>query len=591
MLPEKMRITLLTLFCLIICSSHADAQGTWTKLTNTPPDYFNGVALLMTDGSVLVKSCAGGLDSMGNRWDKLTPDTNGSYINGTWTRLSNSHSTRLYCSSQVLKDGRVYVAGGEFGTGHSNAEVYNPLNNSWDSVYTLPSGYDIYDGNSELLPDGKVLQNIVLPFSGTWAGFRNCIYDPVANNYSWAATCLGGADEAAWLKLPDSSILYVDIASNRSERYIPSLNVWLRDDTVPVLLYDTYGEEEGGSLLLPDGRAFFIGSTSTSAFYTPSGDTSHGTWTAGPIIPDSLGAPDASAAMMPNGKILCAFSKQATAADEYPFPTWFYEFDYTTNTFTKVSSPIGGDTIHIMCYETGMLVLPDGNILMGILDSNQLYVYHPGGTPVASGIPVVNNVYEISCDTFMATGTLFNGISQGAVYGDDWQMPTNYPIIKLMINDSTPGTIVHYARTFNWNRTGVMTGSLPDTTYFTLPAGLPYATYNLEVTANGISSLPVSFTPCNRTGITQVNSSESDHFVVYPNPATGLATVSFGAQSAGRYSLKIVDVLGRTIIILSGEAGQGNNSILLQTGLMAKGVYTVVLNQDNRLLKTKLVIE
>ena len=210
---------------------------------------------------------------------------------------------------------------------------------------------------------------------------------------------------------------------------------------------------------------------------------------------------------------------------------------------------------------------------------------------MASGIPVVNNVYEISCDTFMATGTLFNGISQGAVYGDDWQMPTNYPIIKLMINDSTLGTIVHYARTFNWNRTGVMTGSLPDTTYFTLPAGLPYATYNLEVTANGISSLPVSFTPCNRTGITQVNSSESDHFAVYPNPATGLATVSFGAQSAGRYSLKIVDVLGRTITILSGEAGQGNNSILLQTGLMAKGVYTVLLNQDNRLLKTKLVIE
>jgi hypothetical protein len=61
----------------------------------------------------------------------------------------------------------------------------------------------------------------------------------------------------------------------------------------------------------------------------------------------------------------------------------------------------------------------------------------------------------------MLTGTGFNGNSEGAVYGDDWQMNTNYPIVSLV----DTGGKVYYARTFNWNSTGVMRGTLPDTVY------------------------------------------------------------------------------------------------------------------------------
>ena len=53
---------------------------------------------------------------------------------------------------------------------------------------------------------------------------------------------------------------------------------------------------------------------------------------------------------------------------------------------------------------------------------------------------------------------------------------------------------VYFARTFNWSSTGVQTGSTPETTDFTLPAGLPLGTYQLTVVANGIASAPVSFT-------------------------------------------------------------------------------------------------
>jgi hypothetical protein len=69
-------------------------------------------------------------------------------------------------------------------------------------------------------------------------------------------------------------------------------------------------------------------------------------------------------------------------------------------------------------------------------------------------------------------------------------MSTNYPVIRL-----TNGSNVYYCRTFNWNSTGVSRGNQPDDVDFTLPAGLPVATYSLVVTANGIASDPVSFTP------------------------------------------------------------------------------------------------
>src|SRR5207253_995559 len=64
----------------------------------------------------------------------------------------------------------------------------------------------------------------------------------------------------------------------------------------------------------------------------------------------------------------------------------------------------------------------------------------------------------------------------------------NYPLVRL-----TSGTTVYGARTFNWSRTSVATGSTPVTTEFILPQGLPQGTYSLTVIANGVSSDPLSF--------------------------------------------------------------------------------------------------
>ncbi len=561
-------LLIIMISCLFINSY---AQGTWTPLTNTSPVVNGGVMvmLLLTDGTVMAKTDSCGSDTTAtSTWARLTPDIHGSYINGTWTTITPSHDTRVYFASQVLMDGRVFVAGGEIenesingnGTGGYSGEVYNPLTDTWTMA---PPQNDYFgDANSEILPDGRVLIGVL---SGQ--GDSTKIFEPIANTWSAGPTCHGNHDESAWLKLADSSILFVDIGSTNSERYIPSLNEWVVDATVSDELYDPYWFETGAGFLLPDGRGFFLGASGHTAYYTPSGNINPGTWASGPDIPDNLGTIDAPGAMMVNGKILCAASPLNTSntfAGAFYAPTKFFEFDYLSNSFTQISGPAGGDSLNIPCYMTQMLDLPDGTVLLSEQNSSQCYVYSPGGNPLAGGKPTINNLVQLICDTFKITGTLFNGISEGAAYGDDWQMASNYPIVRL-----TSGTNVYYARTFNWNSTGVQRGSAPDSTLFSLPAGLPIGSYSLAVIANGISSDTISFnySPC-ITGIITID--KPNNLLICPNPASN--------------NINITNITGKTIIRLYNSAGElvlekeTENNICLDISQLPMGVYSIVVN-------------
>lgn len=476
--------------------------GTWTALTNPCPRASGGLMLLLSDGTVMAKSNSdAGNTGYGNRWNKLTPDIHGSYANGTWSAMASMTNTRLYFSSQVLKDGRVYTAGGEYGTGGSLGEVYNPTTDTWSA--TANPGQTVSDANSEILPDGRVLQAVV---NGSLT--HTLIYDPVANTYVNGPTGLGIHNESAWVKLADNSILYVNRLSTASERYIPATNTWVADGTVPVALYDAFGDEAGAGLLLPDGRAFFLGSSGHTAYYTPTGTTAPGTWAAGPDIPANRGTPDAPAAMMVNGKILLTVSPVPTAANHFPSPTYYYEFNYLTNSFTLINTPNGSLSSNNGCYISNMLDLPNGQVLYNDQGRTTYYVYTPAGAPVASGKPVINTITPMSCTTYRITGNLFNGISEGAAYGDDWQMSTNYPIIRM-----TSGTNVYYAKSYNWNSTGLQRGSAADTAYFNAPVGLPLGSYSTVVTANGISSDPRTMTI-----IAQPNNWTGDANTAWENP-------------------------------------------------------------------------
>jgi hypothetical protein len=468
------------LLFIFLAISGFTQTGTWTALTNLPANGNNGVMLLLTDGRVLCKN------NTGVGWDILSPDGSGSYANGSWIASDDMDSSRTFCTSQVLQDGRVFIAGGEYGGGGNFGATYNPLTDLWSSE--LDFGQRISDAISEILPDGSVI------FSPVNGDRRNTIIWYPNNTWIMGPRTNRGTNEATWIKLEDNSILTVPTNSTLSERFIPSLNQWLNDGTVPVNMYSPVGSETGGGVLLPDGRAYFIGGSINSAYYTPTGDTSNGTWAAGPELPDSLTAPDAAAAMLRNGHLLLALSPIMYCCDDsgdnvFPHPIYFYEFDPNTETYTQVLAPGGGMSIDAPAFVGVMVNLPNGQILWGRRNVTQYYVYTPGSAQLNDNRPQIDDIVQHNDGTFTLIGKRLNGWSEGSTYGDDWQMNTNYPIVRL-----TNGGNVYYARTYGWSCIGcVRTGNETVTTEFELPAGLPDDTYSLVVIANGIQSDAVDF--------------------------------------------------------------------------------------------------
>jgi hypothetical protein len=483
---------------MLLSPSPVLGVGTWMPVAHVAPGPVSLMQLL-SDGTVLAAN-----SSTSSNWYRLTPDLSGSYVNGTWSTAASMHDTRLYFSSEVLTDGRLFVAGGEYGTGAARSEVYDPVNNTWtpapvplsllNPANSSPEAGEkqgFYDSISKILPDGSVL---VAPVGAINVG-GTLIYYPALNTWSngpdFFRTGYPDQAEASWVKLPDNSVLTIDPAGTNSERFIPSLNQWVNDATVPVSIYSSIGGEIGPALLLPDGRAFFLGASGHTAFYSPSGTTNPGSWAAGPDIPNGQTTPDASAAMMVNGKILCAVGPalftNSGGVVQYTGPTTFYEFDPVANSFSATGTPSGGIE-NYPPYVSGMLDLPDGTVLYSRF-STTLRVYIPDGSPVSAGKPSISTITENDDGSYQVTGTLLNGISEGAAYGDDAQMNSNYPLIRLT---NSAGN-VYYARTYNWSSTGVMTGTNLVTAQFTLPAALPaVGTNSLVVVANGISSDPVS---------------------------------------------------------------------------------------------------
>lgn len=551
---------LLVIFILLINTLSFAQTGTWTKVTNLAPHYNMGVMLLLTDGTVLCHNSAGG--TYGTGWDKLTPDATGSYVNGTWTTMASMTYDRLFFSSQVLPSGKVYVAGGEYGPGGTYGEVYDPAANSWTTCGPIPGGWNIYDGNSQLLYTGNVLEG---PQIGANSSYNILQWSPGTLNYTTESNSPLNHDEAEWVKMPDSSVLFIGIASTNSCRYLPQTNSWMSDATVPVSLYDTYGEEAGCGCMLPNGKAIFFGATKYNAIYTPTGHPTMGSWSAAANFPTingtQVGQPDASGAMMVNGHILLAVSPVGTSnADEFRSPTYFVEYDYTTNTFTQVTATIPGQGCDSLAgvgaYMTNMLALPDGNILVSIDQTNiskQYYIYTPGSAAIAAGKPTINSILPDGCPNYKITGKLFNGISEGAAYGDDWQMSTNYPLVRL-----SNGTDVYYAKTTNWNRiAAVQTDSLEDTAIFAMPVGLPAGTYSLTVVVNGFASNPTIY---KTLGITI-----SSHTNVLCNGGTGSATANAATGGLSPYTY-----------LWSPSGG----SSVTATGLTA-GAYTITVTDNN----------
>lgn len=192
---------------------------------------------------------------------------------------------------------------------------------------------------------------------------------------------------------------------------------------------------------------------------------------------------------MPNGKILCALSPTPTPGDNYPAQTFFYEYDYSVGTggqFTQILTPDGSQYYTQPSNPFRMLVLPDGTVMMG--SSIFYYAYQPDGAQLSFAEPKVESISLNGDGSLHLRGEQFTGISQGASYGDDAQMDSNFPIVRFTDLNGN----VRYGRTYNWDTTAVATGTRVDSTDCALPPGASLKD-EIRVIANGIVSEPAYY--------------------------------------------------------------------------------------------------
>ena len=136
------------------------------------------------------------------------------------------------------------------------------------------------------------------------------------------------------------------------------------------------------------------------------------------------------------------------------------------------------------------MALPSGQTLVS---GNQVQLYNPTGTYLPAWAPTIaaspGTITRGS--TYSISGTQFNGLSQAASFGDEFETSTNYPLVRITNKASNH---VFYARTHDHSSMGVATGTAVVSTNFDVPAGAETGLSTLEVVANGIPSAAVTVT-------------------------------------------------------------------------------------------------
>jgi len=470
---------------LVSCALPLAAQ-TWTALNNKP-SFGASTALLLTDGTVMVQP------TESNSIWRLTPDKTGSYINGTWSQLASLPSGYgpLYYASAVLPDGKVLFEGGEYnccgGSEVTLGALYNPATNSWTSV-NPPSGWTyIGDSPSVVLPSGVFMLG-----QGASPSTAQVVFNE--STLSWTAIGEGKADgfsEEGMTLLPNGDVLVVDTENGtHAERYNESTTRWNSAGSTGVVLPSNGNmeivPELGPQILRPDGTVLANGATANTSVYYPSASKAGtGFWIPGPTFPAGVMA-DAPAALLITGNVL---------VDTSPFfaaPSTFFEFDGAN--FNAVPAP--PNAVNDDSYYGRLLELPTGQVMFTDY-SNQVEIYTPSGSYNSDWAPIIYSVPTsiTAGQTYQVSGVRFNGLSQGAAYGDDAQMATNYPLVR--ITNSGTGNVV-YCRTHGHSTMAVATGNRVVSTNFDVPSGIGTGASTLVVVANGIPSPGVSVTIASR---------------------------------------------------------------------------------------------
>jgi hypothetical protein len=482
-------------------------NGTYFNVASLPPDYIpyatsggvlpDGRVLLIGGEYLLENQTAGLVFAFTNKMAVYDPKAD------TWTMVAPPKGWDFIGDSpwSFLADGRMLL-GQKF---TKKAAVLDPKTLTWTEVNTTGKDDVHAEEGFTLLPDGSVLTVNM-------------------TDYPYAQRFIPNAD--------------------------PTLTQWVGAGKTPVKLpaTDTNGSkvihwgngqvymppgEIGPAILRPDGTVFATGAACTIpgpptdmnactiyspvahtaildlGFGGPKAATVSGPWTAGPDFPNMEGAGDSYANLLPNGNVLveanppgitqdpltraqarlsaiqnraihprAGFAAAAAASEcgSLPGPWRFYEFDGAKLAYEQSADFCGG--------QASTLLLPTGEVML-----NGQAVYKTSGSFQNAWRPTITRapISVAAGGSYEIFGTQFNGLSQANAFGDEFQVATNFPLVR--ITSSSTGHVT-YATSYNFSSMGVATGAMIVSAKFDVPKTIDPGTSTLEVVANGIPSQP-----------------------------------------------------------------------------------------------------
>jgi hypothetical protein len=408
---------------------------------------------------------------------------------------------------------------------NSNTYIYEPASDTW-----VASGTKVYPDSSDeegwtMAGDGSIInydlfQSIATggsygekytPTTGIWTGISPT--DGTANGtIPQLSNPNVGFELGPALRLQDGRIFVIG-ATQHTALYTPSTNTWAAGPDISGTLNgiaSPFGADDAPGAILPNGHVIFAADAGPAEF------TSSGNITAGSAVitgipstailqqfwsvSDSAGGVAGGAFILsvdsPSQVTISQSATQTITGDSISWggvfsnPTQLFDFDPGRNALSPISPAIPDGNLPFQgSYPSRMLILPTGQVLFSDA-SSQLWVYTSTGMADPRLRPIITGVKYNGGGTFILTGKQLNGQSAGAAYGDDDQMNSNYPIIRMVSGSGN----VYYARTTNWSKIGIDGGHGKDsaeTVNFTLNPGLTAGHYKLIVSGAGISSNPI----------------------------------------------------------------------------------------------------
>jgi hypothetical protein len=243
------------------------------------------------------------------------------------------------------------------------------------------------------------------------------------------------------------------------------------------------------------------------------------------------------------------------------------DIDYSTDGNTWTSIATNQEFGNSYKWTVPMKEYP--NVLLRVKDHNNSSIYD------------VSAPFSISLPLKLKTFLGGDDVTAGTKMPIKW---SNAPFVKnLNIFFSTNGGV-------SWNQISANVDASTGSYDWVIP-NVPTLTAKIRINDADDNTLVSEsanyFTIEKETGIQNTNATVP--FEIYPNPGNGEFTLTLNSAMHGNANLEVIDISGKTIY--QQTIGAGVQTLIVNLGKVAAGVYNIQLTGENKMLHGQLIIK